>query len=185
MYLHFIYLWKYRNGKENNILPGLSIVLLSTLGRPQLLTIPFSCLWVIACLPTDPSSLICSLASVFSFLGTPYKDSALPDLSASAEQSRNFERLPRIAFRCQRLSPAQSSDFPGVCGNTQNPLCSRRHKGNETSRKVTKQAEKELVSTENKIGPFCVIQVLSQTSCTSTIGYRRLGLSHTIHSLGW
>lgn len=146
----------------------------------QLLEIPFlSEDWVIACLPIDPSSLICSLASVSSFLGTLYKDYALPDLSACAEQSRNFEQLPCIAFQPPKivLHNCQTSLESVGKPRTQSPFC-------PSAAKVMKQAEEQLISTENKRGPFCVIQVLSQTSCTSTSGYKRLGLSHTIHTPG-
>lgn len=114
--------------------------------------------WITAHLPTDPSPLMCFLPSVSSFLGTPSRDSAFPDLSASAEQSRNFEQLPGIAFQPPKIVPAQLSDFPGGCGNSQNsvtllPLCSRLHKGNETTRR-----------TINIYKKWEVPHILSQTS---------------------
>lgn len=56
---------------------------------------------------------------------------------------------------------------------TQSPLCPYA----ADCTKAMKQAEEQLISTENKTGAFCVIRAFSQASCTSTTGYKRLGLS--------
>lgn len=135
IYLHSTCLWKYRKGKEINILPGLTAGLLSVLGKCHLLCLH----WVTGCLPAEPSSLSSYLANVSNFSGAPYKDSALPDLSASTEQSRSFEQLPRISLQLPKIVPVQMSDFHRICGNTRNSgtfllLCSRLHKGNRTTK---------------------------------------------------
>lgn len=145
--------------EENNILPGLSVLLLSTLCRPQVVTMLFSCLWTgLYYLPIDPSSLMCSLARVSNFLGTLYNDSALPDLWAFSEQSRNFEWLPCIQlFSPQRLSlhNCQTSTESLATPRTPSPF----YPSAADCTKVVKQAEDQLVSTENT--SFCVTQVLS------------------------
>lgn len=168
--------------EENNILPGLSVLLLSTLCRPQVVTMLFSCLWTgLYYLPIDPSSLMCSLARVSNFLGTLYNDSALPDLWAFSEQSRNFEWLPCIAFQPSKIVPAQLSDFHRVFGNAQNsvtflPLCSRLHIGSETSRSISIYRKYVLLCYSGPLR-LPVLVPLATKGCDSDRLYTYLGSS--------
>lgn len=68
--------------------------------------------WVTACLPIDPSSLTCSLASVSSLLGTPYNDSALPDLEPSLSSAETLNGYHVLLFSPGRLSLHNSQTFP-------------------------------------------------------------------------
>lgn len=161
-----------------------SVVLLSTLGRPQLFMIPLSCLWT-GLQPTFLQTPPLSSAPRQVFLVSQELPTGIvPSLTCQPLLSRagTLTNYQVELFSHQRLSLHNWQTFleSVATPRTQSPFCPSA----ADYTKVMKQAEKHLMSTENERSLLGYAGPLSQTSCTSTIGYKRLGLSHTVHALG-